>query len=35
MRLDILGARRSDLAAWLLRWELSQRSTIEVLQEID
>lgn len=35
MRLDVLGARRSDLRSWLLHWELSQRSVIEILQEIE
>ncbi len=33
MQLDILKARRSDTGSWLLRWELAERSRIEVIQE--
>jgi len=31
MRLQILGARRADNKAWLLRWELKERSHISTL----
>jgi len=34
MRLDILGARRSDIASYLLRWDLSHQSRISVDEEI-
>ena len=34
MRLDILGARRSDIRSWLLRWELTNSSRIDVLEEV-
>lgn len=34
MRLDILGARRSDLASYLLRWELINASQISVSEQI-
>jgi replicative DNA helicase len=34
MRLDILGARRSDIRSWLLRWELHNSSRIDVLEEV-
>lgn len=34
MRLDILGARRSDIKAWLLSWHLRQRTSIAVRQEV-
>lgn len=34
MRLDILGARRSDIASYLLRWELTNLSRISVDERI-
>lgn len=34
MRLDILGARRSDIASYLLRWELINSSQISVSEQI-
>lgn len=34
MRLDVLGARRSDIASYLLRWDLSHQSRISVDEEI-
>jgi hypothetical protein len=34
MRLDILGARRSDSASWLLRWDLTGQTRINVLNSI-
>ena len=34
MRLDILGSRRSDIASYLLRWDLSHASRIEVDEQI-
>lgn len=34
MRLDILGARRSDIASYLLRWELINASRITVSEQI-
>jgi len=34
MRLHILGARRSAPKSWLCQWELTERSRIEVLEEI-
>lgn len=34
MRLDILGARRSDIQSWLLRWELTNSSRIDVLEAV-
>ena len=33
MRLDILGARRSEIQAWILRWELINETKLEVLGE--
>lgn len=33
MQLHILGARRSDVKSWMLRWDLVDRSLIEVLSE--
>lgn len=33
MGLDIMGSRRGDRRNWLLRWELSERSVIEVREE--
>lgn len=35
MRLDIMGSRRSDVASWLLHWELGARSRIAVREAID
>lgn len=35
MRCDIMGARRSDLAAWLLNWELTDRTLIDVQERIE
>lgn len=35
MRCDIMGARRSDTASWLLNWQLSDRTEISVMEEID
>lgn len=34
MRLHMLGARRSDIRHWLLKWDLIDRTHIEVLKEI-
>ena len=34
MRCDILGARRSDMASWLLNWELTDRTLIDVQELI-
>lgn len=33
MRLDILGARRSDTKAWLLEWQLTTRTRIRIVEE--
>lgn len=33
MRLDILGARRSEIVAWILRWELINETKLEVMGE--
>ena len=33
MRLDILGARRSETLAWMLRWELINETKLEILGE--
>lgn len=33
MRLDILGARRSEIQAWILRWELINETKLEVMGE--
>jgi hypothetical protein len=29
MKLDIMGARRSDTAAWMLRWDLVDHTLID------
>lgn len=34
MQLDILKSRRSDIASYLLRWELTERTEISVIEEI-
>ena len=34
MRMEILGARRSDTKAWLLRWNLISHTAISVKEEI-
>jgi replicative DNA helicase len=34
MKMAILGARRSDIKTWMLRWDLVDRSLIEVLDEV-
>ena len=34
MQLDILKSRRSDTASYLLRWELTERTDISVIEEI-
>lgn len=31
MRMDILGARRSDIASWMLRWELVSETRLEII----
>jgi replicative DNA helicase len=33
MRLDILGARRSETQAWMLRWELINETKLEIMGE--
>jgi replicative DNA helicase len=33
MRMDILGARRSEIQAWVLRWELINETKLEILGE--
>jgi replicative DNA helicase len=35
MQLHVLGARRSDIQSWLLRWDLTDQSLIEIMQEMD
>lgn len=34
MRCDILGSRRTDIASWLLQWELANRTEIRAVEEI-
>ena len=33
MRMDILGARRSEIQAWILRWELINETKLEIMGE--
>lgn len=33
MRMDILGARRSEIMAWIVRWELINETKLEILGE--
>jgi replicative DNA helicase len=34
MRLDILGARRSEIQGWMCRWELISETKLEILGEV-
>ena len=34
MRLDILGARRSETKSWMCRWDLANLTRIEILEEV-